>query len=115
VSKFKLILASVLLAIPSLFAQAKPPLVDFTLMTWPEVKQALAGGKTTALILNGGIEQRGPQGVNGAHTLIVQRLGIGIAEKLGNAIVAPVNGFRILCFWAITAVDRRNSTRWRKN
>jgi creatinine amidohydrolase/Fe(II)-dependent formamide hydrolase-like protein len=45
-TKFKLILASVLLATPSLFAQAKPSLVDFEL--------------------------------------------IEIAEKLGNAIVAPV-------------------------
>jgi creatinine amidohydrolase len=87
-TKFKLILVSALLAAPSLLAQ-----VDFTLMTWPEVKQALADGKTTALIMNGGIEQRGPQGVNGAHTLIVQTLGIEIAEKLGNAIVAPVIPF----------------------
>jgi creatinine amidohydrolase/Fe(II)-dependent formamide hydrolase-like protein len=92
-SKFKVILAAALLAAPSLFAQAKPALVDFELMTWPEVKQALADGKTTALILNGGIEQRGPQGVNGAHTLIVQKLGVEIAERLGNAIVAPVIPF----------------------
>ena len=59
-------------------------------MTWPEVKQALADGRTTALIVNGGTEQRGPQGVNGAHTLIARRLGVEIARKLGNAIVAPV-------------------------
>ena len=92
-SRFKLLLASALLATPSLFAQGKPPLVDFPLMTWPEVKQALADGKTTALILNGGLEQRGPQGVNGAHTLIVQTLGVEIAQRLGNAIVAPVIPF----------------------
>jgi creatinine amidohydrolase/Fe(II)-dependent formamide hydrolase-like protein len=92
-SRFKLTLASALLAAPSLFAQAKLPLVDFELMTWPEVKQALADGKTTALILNGGVEQRGPQGVNGTHTLIVQTLGVEIAHKLGNAIVAPVIPF----------------------
>ena len=72
-------------------AQTKPaPLVDFGLMTWPEVKQALQDGKTTALIFNGGTEQRGPQGVNGAHTLIVHELGVEIAQKLGNAILAPV-------------------------
>lgn len=64
--------------------------VDFELMTWPEVKQALEHGKTTAIIFNGGTEERGPQGVNGAHTLIVHKLGIEIAEKLGNAILAPV-------------------------
>jgi creatinine amidohydrolase len=75
------------------FAQTQPSkssLVDFELMTWPEVKQALAQGKTTALIFNGGTEQRGPQGVNGAHTLIVRVLGVEIAQKLGNAILAPV-------------------------
>ena len=38
--KFKSILTSALLAAPALFAQAKPT-VDFGLMTWPEVKQAL--------------------------------------------------------------------------
>ncbi len=89
---FKSILASALFLAPALLAQTKPP-VDFELMTWPEVKQALADGKTTALIMNGGTEQRGPQGVNGAHTLIVHRLGVEIAEKLGNAIVAPVIPF----------------------
>ena len=74
------------------FAQTKAAnsLVDFELMTWPEVKQALAQGKTTALIFNGGTEQRGPQGVNGAHSLIGRVLGVEIAQKLGNAILAPV-------------------------
>jgi creatinine amidohydrolase len=75
------------------FAQTRPPspsLVDFELMTWPEVQRALADGKTTALIFNGGTEQRGPQGVNGAHSLIVRVLGVEIAQKLGNAILAPV-------------------------
>ena len=79
-----------LLLTGTVFAQSKPPLVDFGLMTWPEVKQALQQGKTTALIFNGGTEQRGPQGVNGAHTLIVHELGVEIAGKLGNAILAPV-------------------------
>jgi creatinine amidohydrolase/Fe(II)-dependent formamide hydrolase-like protein len=94
-SKFKAILVSALLVAPALLAQAQPAqkTVDFELMTWPEVKQALAVGKTTALIMNGGIEQRGPQGVNGAHSLIVHTLGIEIAQKLGNAIVAPVIPF----------------------
>jgi creatinine amidohydrolase len=84
------ILASALFVAPALLAQTKPMLVDFELMTWPEVKQALADGRTTALIVNGGTEQRGPQGVNGAHSLIVRKLGVEIAGKLGNAILAPV-------------------------
>src|SRR5438552_5416837 len=31
-------------------AQGKEPLVEFEMMTWPEVKAALEAGKTTALI-----------------------------------------------------------------
>src|ERR1051326_8810088 len=73
-------------------AQSK---VDFEMMTWPEVKKALESGKTTALIYNGGTEQRGPQNVNGGHTLMGQATVIAIAEKLGNAIAAPVMPFSV--------------------
>src|SRR5580704_5313258 len=66
---------------------------DFEMMTWPEVKQALAAGKTTALVYNGGTEQRGPQNVNGGHTLIARETGRRIAMKLSNAILAPVMPF----------------------
>ena len=65
------------------------------MMTWPEVKQALAAGKTTALIYNGGTEQRGPQNVNGGHTLMGHATVIAIAQKLGNAIAAPVMPFSV--------------------
>ena len=34
--------------------------------------QAIQAGKTTALVYNGGTEQRGPQNVNGGHTLIAR-------------------------------------------
>src|SRR5215470_16469529 len=64
--------------------------VDFEMMTWVEVKNAIASGKTTALVYNGGTEQRGPQNVNGGHTLMAKATVIAIAEKLGNAIAAPV-------------------------
>src|SRR5689334_12237586 len=74
---------------------AKVSQVDFEMMTWPEVKKAIESGKTTALIYNGGTEQRGPQAVNGGHTLIVKPLALLIAEKLGNAIVAPVMPFSV--------------------
>jgi creatinine amidohydrolase/Fe(II)-dependent formamide hydrolase-like protein len=71
-------------------APAKEPLVEFELMTWPEVKAALAAGKTTALIYTGGTEQRGPQNVNGGHTLMGKATVKAIALKLGNAIAMPV-------------------------
>ena len=70
--------------------EAKEPLVEFGMMTWPEVKAALAAGKTTALIYTGGTEQRGPQDVNGGHTLMGEATVKAIALKLGNAIALPV-------------------------
>src|SRR5580700_6649170 len=66
---------------------------EFDMMTWVEVKAALQQGKTTALVYNGGTEQRGPQNVNGGHTLIAREVSRRIAEKLGNAIVAPIMPF----------------------
>jgi creatinine amidohydrolase/Fe(II)-dependent formamide hydrolase-like protein len=71
-------------------APSKEPLVEFEMMTWPEVKQALADGKTTALFYTGGTEQRGPQNVNGGHTLMAKATVKAIALKLGNAIAMPV-------------------------
>ena len=68
----------------------KEPLVEFEMMTWPEVKEALAAGKTTALFYTGGTEQRGPQNVNGGHTLMGKATVKAIALKLGNAIAMPV-------------------------
>jgi creatinine amidohydrolase len=71
-------------------AGKKAPLVEFEMMTWPEVKQALADGKTTALVYTGGTEQRGPQNVNGGHTFMGREIAKAIALRLGNAIVMPV-------------------------
>src|SRR5438552_4836743 len=71
-------------------AARKQPLVEFELMTWPEVKQALADGRTTALVYTGGTEQRGPQNVNGGHTLMGREIVKTIALRLGNAIAMPV-------------------------
>lgn len=93
-----LFLLSMTLAIPA-FAQGpgvaggRTPNVEFDMMTWPEVKKAMSDGKTTALVYNGGTEQRGPQNVNGGHTLMARETVRAIAIKLGNAIAAPVLPF----------------------
>jgi creatinine amidohydrolase len=84
-----------LLSAATAFAQpskpaAKKDLVEFEMMTWPEVKAALAAGKTTALVYTGGTEQRGPQNVNGGHTLMGREIVRTIALRLGNAIAMPV-------------------------
>lgn len=75
---------------PSFAAGSHQPLVEFELMTWPEVKDALAAGKTTALIYTGGVEQRGPQNANGGHNLMARAIVKDIAIRLGNAIAMPV-------------------------
>ncbi len=89
----------VLFSVTSLAAQSgtagargarKEPLVEFEMMTWPEVKAAIESGKTTALVYTGGTEQRGPQNVNGGHTLMGKATVHAIALKLGNAIALPV-------------------------
>lgn len=72
------------------FTDEKSTKVDFGLMTWPEVKAALAAGKTTALFYTGGTEQRGPQNANAGHNLIATANVRAIASKLGNAIAMPV-------------------------
>jgi creatinine amidohydrolase/Fe(II)-dependent formamide hydrolase-like protein len=79
---------------------AKPPtaappktLVEFEMMTWVEVKNAMQAGKTTALVYTGGTEQRGPQNVNGGHNMMARETVRAIALKLGNAIAAPVLPF----------------------
>ncbi len=85
----KFSLLTLALAGAAAFAQSREPLVDFEMMTAQEVKAAIDSGKTTAIVYNGGTEYRGPQNVNGGHTLIARETAHRIAEKLGNAIVAP--------------------------
>src|SRR5712691_13168654 len=77
-------------------AQQTEAQVDIELMTYPEIYAAIhEQGKTTVLILNGGIEQRGPHAVLGGHSLTAKPQGVDIARKLGNALVAPIMPFSI--------------------
>lgn len=59
-------------------------------LTWMEVRDALAAGKTTAIIPTGGIEQNGPYVATGKHNYVLQGACEGIARKLGNALCAPI-------------------------
>ena len=86
---------STLLVLPALAQSKFDTDVDFGMMTWVEVKKAIQAGKTTALVYNGGTEQRGPQNVNGGHTLMGHATVVAIARKLGNAISAPVMPFSV--------------------
>ena len=59
-------------------------------MTWTEVRDAIAAGKTTAIVPTGGTEQNGPHLVLGKHHYVVRETSRRIAEELGDALVAPV-------------------------
>jgi len=90
--------ATLVVCCTSAFAQPDPHAlrsIDFEMMTWAEVKKAIESGKTTALVYNGGTEQRGPQNVNGGHTLMGHATVLAMAAKLGNAIAAPVMPFSV--------------------
>ena len=59
-------------------------------MTWMEVRDAMAAGKTTAIITTGGIEQNGPYLATGKHNYVLQGACEGVARELGNALCAPI-------------------------
>lgn len=76
---------------PALAAQ--PPSVFIEKLTSIEVGDALAGGYTTIIIPTGGTEQNGPHMVLGKHNVIVEHAAGRIAQRLGNALVAPVMAY----------------------
>jgi creatinine amidohydrolase/Fe(II)-dependent formamide hydrolase-like protein len=59
-------------------------------LTSIELRAAVANGSTTVLVPIGGTEQNGPHMALGKHNVRVKALAGQIAQKLGNAIVAPV-------------------------
>ena len=62
-------------------------------MTWIEVRDALQAGKTTVIIPTGGTEQNGLHMVLGKHNYLVRYKAGEIAQRLGNALVAPVMAY----------------------
>ena len=59
-------------------------------LTWMEVSNAIAGGKTAVIIPTGGTEQNGPHIALGKHNYLVKYKTGEIAKQLGYALVAPV-------------------------
>ena len=81
--------AILLIAAQAALAQG-PASVFLEDVTWTELRDALAAGKTTAIIPIGGTEQSGPYVALGKHNVRVKVLSQRIARELGNALVAPV-------------------------
>ena len=59
-------------------------------LTWTELRDQVAAGKTIAIVPIGGTEQNGPHMAIGKHNLRVKLLAGKIAAALGTALVAPV-------------------------
>src|ERR1044072_3366542 len=59
-------------------------------LTMLEVRDQIKAGKTTALILTGGIEENGPYLTTGKHNNVLRAMGDPIARALGNALIAPI-------------------------
>jgi creatinine amidohydrolase/Fe(II)-dependent formamide hydrolase-like protein len=59
-------------------------------LTMLEVRDLIKSGKTTALVLTGGIEENGPYLTTGKHNTVLKAMGESIARALGNALVAPI-------------------------
>lgn len=81
------LLACLVLACASASASTSVFLED---LTWPEIRAANAAGKTTILVPIGGTEQNGPHMAVGKHNVRAKWFAEKIAERLGNALVAPV-------------------------
>src|ERR1700684_2478467 len=79
-----------LLAAASSAAALPPASVFIDELTWTELREQIAAGKTTIIVPIGGTEQNGPHMVLGKHNVRVKFLSEKIALALGNALVAPV-------------------------
>jgi creatinine amidohydrolase len=64
-------------------------------LTWPEVRDAIAAGKRTAIVYTGSSEQNGPHMVIGKHNFVAHYAAQRIAEELGDALVYPTLPFAV--------------------
>ena len=58
-------------------------------LTWTELRDRIQAGSTTVLVPIGGTEQSGPQIALGKHNQRAKVIAGRIAQRLGNAVVAP--------------------------
>jgi creatinine amidohydrolase len=92
--------AFLLLLSPALNAQTSSLQIED--MTWTEVHDAIAAGKTTAIYYAASTEQNGPGMVLGKHVFIAHYLAPKIAAQLGNALVYPTMPFAPTGDWGVT-------------
>jgi creatinine amidohydrolase len=62
-------------------------------LTWPEVRDAVAAGRASAIIYTGSTEQNGPHMALGKHNFVAHYVAGRIAQALGNALAYPTFPF----------------------
>lgn len=96
---------AVLLTAAVATAQTRSPyLEDYT---WFELRDAIAGGTTTAVIAAGGIEQNGPHMAFLKHNLIARHVSGEVAKRL-NGVAYPVIPFSM----AGDPIEKTNHSRY---
>jgi creatinine amidohydrolase len=58
-------------------------------MTWTEIRDAMAAGKTKVIVPIGGTEQNGPHMVMGKHNYVITFAAGKMAREMGDVLVAP--------------------------
>jgi creatinine amidohydrolase len=102
--KHILTIAMLLMASAASAQTRSPYLEDYT---WPELRDAVAAGTNTAVIMAGGIEQNGPHMAFLKHNLIARHVSGEVARRL-NGIAYPVIPFSP----AGDAIEKTNHSRW---
>jgi creatinine amidohydrolase/Fe(II)-dependent formamide hydrolase-like protein len=59
-------------------------------LTWMEVRDAIAEGKTTVIVPVGAVDANGPYLVTNKHEVTLGEICEGVARTLGNALCAPI-------------------------
>ena len=84
------------MAVPCLAGAASaqiPDTVFLEQLTWDEVRDSIAAGRTTVIVPTGGTEQNGPHMALGKHNVRIAANAELIARRLGNTLVAPVMAY----------------------
>src|SRR5213593_695428 len=67
-----------------------PPSVFLEDYTWPELRNALAAGTSTVLVVSGSVEESGPHLALGKHNFRARVYAERIARALDHTLVAPI-------------------------
>ena len=81
--------------------------VELDQLTQTELADKLKNGWTSAFLVAGGTEIRGPHATIGVHTVLATHRAVEAARRLGKTIVAPTIPF------AVSATGAFNANQWK--